>query len=96
MVYLVTLKRSLHSSECLKLLIMFFFTLRKRVCCFVLDILMTFTAAFVTSVCADPVYMVLINVCRIFICLLFCRGIAYVFTQGVELNVSEICKKCVH
>jgi len=73
-----------------------FLHIKETVCCFVLDILMTFTAAFVTSVCADPVYMVLINVCRIFICLLFCRGIAYVFTQGVDLNVSEICKKCVH
>ena len=30
--------------------------------------------------------------CRIFI---FCSVIACVFAEGVELNVSEICKKCV-
>jgi len=32
------------------------------VCCFVLDIIMTFTAAVVTSACAAPVYIVILNV----------------------------------
>ena len=36
--------------------------IKEMVCCFVLDIIMTFTAAVVTSAFAAPVYMVLLNV----------------------------------
>jgi len=36
--------------------------LKEMVCCFVLDIIMTFTAEGVTSACAAPVCMVLLNV----------------------------------
>ena len=76
--------------------IRFILHIKEMVCCFVLDINMTFTAAVVTSACAAPVYMVLLNVLLNILLLLFCRVILCVFAQGVELNVSENCKTCVH
>ena len=54
---------------------------------------MRFAAAVVTSTCAVPVYMVLLNVLYF---LLFCSVSSSVFAQGVGLNVSKFCKKCVH
>ena len=51
----------------------------------VCDIIMTFNATVVTSACFIESLL-----------LLKCCVISCVFAQGVELNVSEICKNCVH
>jgi len=52
---------------------------------------MTFTAAVVTLACTAPVYMVLFKIVESLFFVISC-----VFAQGVELNLSEICGKCVH
>jgi len=40
----------------------FFLHIKETVCCFVLDIIMTFTNTIVTSAYAAPVYMVLLTI----------------------------------
>ena len=76
--------------------IRFILHIKEMVCCFVLDINMTFTAAVVTSACAASVYMVLLNVLLNLYFLSFHSVISCVFARSVELNVSEIFKKRVH
>ena len=62
----------------------------------VCDHIMTFTAGVMTSTCAAPVYMVLLNNFFNLYNVLFCSVISCVYEQVVELNASKICKKYVH